>query len=80
MSPSRDRTFADNNLPWFLEQQTDGSNSFNLFPDPGTPEQREHPLTVLKTIGSQETRKVNRVGADLGVRRMEKFPDRQSSS
>lgn len=39
----------------FWEAKADGIYSFNLFPGPGTPEQREHAVTILKTIGSKET-------------------------
>lgn len=39
----------------FWEAKADGIYSFNLFPGPGTPEQREHAVTILKTIGSRET-------------------------
>jgi len=39
----------------FREAGADGIYCFNLFPGPGTPEQREYAVTVLKTIGSKET-------------------------
>jgi hypothetical protein len=37
------------------EAGADGIYTFNLFPGPGTPEQRDFAVTVLKTIGSKET-------------------------
>ncbi len=39
----------------FWDAKADGIYSFNLFPGPGTPEQREHAVTILQTIGSKET-------------------------
>lgn len=39
----------------FWGAKADGIYSFNLFPGPGTPEQREHAVTILQTIGSRET-------------------------
>ena len=39
----------------FWEAKADGIYSFNLFPGPGTPEQREHAVSILQTIGSRET-------------------------
>lgn len=39
----------------FWEANADGIYTFNLFPGPGTVEQREHALTVLRAIGSRET-------------------------
>ncbi len=37
------------------EAGADGIYCFNLFPGPGTPEQREHAVTILRTIGSSAT-------------------------
>jgi len=39
----------------FWDAKADGIYGFNLFPGPGTPEQREHAVTILQTIGSRET-------------------------
>jgi hypothetical protein len=39
----------------FWQAEADGIYCFNLFPGPGTPEQREHALTVLRTIGATES-------------------------
>ena len=39
----------------FWEAGADGIYCFNLFPGPGTSEQREYAVTILKAIGSKDT-------------------------
>ncbi|MBM4005036.1 MAG: twin-arginine translocation signal domain-containing protein [Planctomycetes bacterium] len=59
--PPRGKGAAQSPAAWngaaarFWHGGADGIYCFNLFPAPGTPEQREHALTVLKTIGSTES-------------------------